>query len=68
MASVLLDTFLHSIYKRVEAEPGLTLQQIIDKVLLKARLQKSDFTAVHIDKFILYCKYFLQIAQQVYKK
>jgi hypothetical protein len=30
--------------------------------------QKSDFTAVHIDKFSLYCEYFLQIAQQVYKK
>jgi hypothetical protein len=68
MASVPLDTFLHGIYERVEGEPGLTLQQITDKVLLQAGLQKSDFTAAHIDKFSLYCKYFLQIVQQVYKK
>jgi hypothetical protein len=68
MASVPLDTFLHSIYKRVEAEPGLTLQQITYKLLLQAGLQKSDFTATHIDKFSLYCEYFLQITQQVYKK
>jgi hypothetical protein len=68
MASVPLDTILRGIYERVEAEPGLTLQQITDKVLLQAGLQKSDFTAAHIDKFSLYCEYFLQIAQQVYKK
>jgi hypothetical protein len=68
IASVPLDTFLHSIYKRVVAELGLTLQQITDKVLLQARLQKSDFTTMYIDKFSLYCEYFLQIVQQVYKK
>jgi hypothetical protein len=33
MASVPLDTFLCGKYKRVEAEPGLTLQQITNKVL-----------------------------------
>jgi hypothetical protein len=68
MASMPLDTFLRSIYERVKAKPGLTLQQITDKVLLQAGLQKSDFTTAHIDKFSLYCKYFLQIVQQVYKK
>jgi hypothetical protein len=62
MASVLLDTFLRSIYERVEAEPGLTFQQITNKVLLQAGLQKSDFITAHIDKFSLYCEYFLQIA------
>jgi hypothetical protein len=68
MVSVPFDMFLCGIYERVEAEPGLTLQQITDKVLLQAGLQKSDFTVVHIDKFSLYCEYFLQISQQVYKK
>jgi hypothetical protein len=68
MASIPLDMFLCSIYEKVEAELGLTLEQITDRVLLQAGLQKSDFTAVYIDKFSLYCEYFLRIVQQVYKK
>jgi hypothetical protein len=54
-----LDMFLHSIYERIKAEPGLTLQQITNKVLLQVGLQKSDFTT-HI------CEYFLQISLQVW--
>jgi hypothetical protein len=68
MASMPLETFLHGIYERVEAEPGLTIEQITDKVLLQVGLQRKDFTCAHIEKFSLYCEYFLQISQQVYKK
>jgi hypothetical protein len=67
MASGMLETFLHSIYERVEAEQGLTIEQITDKVLLQVGLQRKDFTPTHIEKFSLYCEYFLQISQQVYK-
>jgi hypothetical protein len=45
LSLMVLDKFLHGIYEKVEAELGLTLQQITDKVLLKAGLQKSDFIA-----------------------
>jgi hypothetical protein len=68
MASVPLETFLHGKYERVEAELGLTIEQITDKVLLQVGLQRKDFTRVHIEKFSLYCEYFLQISRQVYKK
>ena len=68
MTSVPLDTFLRSIYERVETEPGLTIEQITDKVLLQVGLQKKDFMIAQIEKFSLYCEYFLQITQRVYKK
>jgi hypothetical protein len=68
MARVPLDTFLCGIYERAEAEPGLTIEQITDKVLVQAGLQRGDFTPVQIEKFSLYCEYFLQISQRVYKK
>jgi hypothetical protein len=68
MASVLLDTFLCSIYERAEAELGWTIEQITNKVLVQAGLQRGDFTPAQIEKFSLYCKYFLQISQRVYKQ
>jgi hypothetical protein len=68
MASVSLDTFLCGIYERAEAEPGLIIGQITDKILVQAGLQRGDFTPAQIEKFSLYCEYFLQISQRVYKK
>jgi hypothetical protein len=44
LARVPLETFLCSIYEQSEAEPGLTIQQITDKVLDWAGLQRKDFT------------------------
>jgi hypothetical protein len=34
MASIPFNTFLCGIYERAEAEPGLTIEQITDKVLV----------------------------------
>jgi hypothetical protein len=68
LASVPLETFLRGIYEQSEAEPGLTIEQITDKVLDRAGLQRKDFTGAQIEKFSLYCEYFLQISRQIYKK
>ena len=63
LASVPLDTFLRSIHEHLEAEPGLTIEQITDKVLLQVGLQKKDFTTAQIEKFSLYCEYFMTVSR-----
>jgi hypothetical protein len=68
LASMPLNTFLHNIYEQTKTEPGLTIEQITNKMLLHMGLQKSDFSSAQIEKFSLYCEYFLQISQQIYKK
>jgi hypothetical protein len=57
------NVFLQAVAARVAK--GQTVAQIADEVMEFARVKRSDFSAEQIEKFELYCEYFMNVVRDL---